>query len=203
MKIGIIGNGNVARALGSLLQGASHEVVFSARAPKDAAREQSFAQAASFGEVVVIAIPYLACASSLPELREALKGKVVIDATNPLNGDWSPILLGEESSGGEEIARVLPQSNIVKAFNTIFADCMSPARINREGQKITAFLCGDQPEAVRLVAQLAEDAGFSPVDTGPLRVARYVEAMAHLNIQLAVAKNGGTNSAFLYHQSRA
>lgn len=208
MKIGILGNGNVGRRLGSLFEAAGHEVLFGVREvgtpPSGQAYHQgTLAQAAEHGELVVIAIPYTACEQVLPPLQSALAGKVVVDATNPLNSDWSPLLLGEQNSAGEQVARLLPHSHVVKAFNTVFADSMVPERMNRAGLKASAFLCGDHPEANLKVAELAAQVGFSPVNAGPLRCARYLEAMAHLNIQIAVGMKGGTHAAFLYHQGAA
>jgi 8-hydroxy-5-deazaflavin:NADPH oxidoreductase len=208
MKIGILGSGNVGQKLSSLFHGAGHEVLIGTReagaAPGNpAVRHGSFAQAAEHGEVVIIAIPYVACEAVLPPLKSSLKGKVVVDATNPLNNDWSPLLLGEQSSAGEQIARLVPDSRVVKAFNTVFADSMTPERLNRGGMKASAFLCGNHPEANDTVAKLAQQAGFAPVNAGSLSCARYLEAMAHLNIQIATKMGGGTNAVFLYHQAAA
>ncbi|NJO40456.1 MAG: hypothetical protein HC865_07275 [Cyanobacteria bacterium RU_5_0] len=136
----------------------------------------------------------------LPELAEATKEKVVIDSTNPLNADWSPKLLGQENSASEEISRLLPEAYVVKAFNTIFADVMNEPV--KDGQAITAFIAGDNDEAKQKVIALARTIGYAPIDTGPLYTARYLESMAHLNIQLAVGQDGGTNAAFIYLQPK-
>lgn len=207
MKIGILGFGNVGRKLAQLLEGADHELIVGVRdrakvadAPYSAG---SLDDAARLSEAVVIAVPYAACAALLPDLAGGLAGKIVIDATNPLNGDWSPLFLGEENSAGEEIARLLPGSRVVKAFNTVFADIMRQDRLDRDGLRTTAFICGDDATANAEVARLAQTIGFAPLITGPLRSARYLEAMAHLNIAIAVAQGGGTNAAFLYHQVKA
>lgn len=206
MKIGILGSGSVGQRLASLFRAAGHDVLLGAREASDAAGPAprgSFAQVAAHGDVVIVAIPYLACEQVLPPLGAALAGKVVVDATNPLNADWSPLLLGEESSAGEQLARLLPDARIVKAFNTVFADSMVPDRLDRGGKQATAFVCGDHPDANRTIADLARQVGFAPVDAGPLRCARYLEAMAHLNIQIAVGMKGGTNAVFLYDQAPA
>ena len=115
MKIGFIGGGNVARHLGSLLQRAGHDVALGVRAgapPGRAAtcRSMSVEEAVAHGEVVVLAVPFGALASVLAPLGSALAGKVVVDATNPVNPDWSPQLLGEESSAAEEVSRLLPDA---------------------------------------------------------------------------------------------
>jgi hypothetical protein len=105
-------------------------------------------------------------------------------------------LLGQENSASEEIDRLLPRAYIVKAFNTIFADAMSQPM--RGGQAIAAFIAGDNEEAKQKVITLASEIGYAPVDTGPLYTARYLESMAHLNIEIAVGRGGGTNAAFIY-----
>jgi 8-hydroxy-5-deazaflavin:NADPH oxidoreductase len=203
MKLGIIGGGSVGQKLAELSQAAGHNVVIGQRDTSKAATGTSWhygslKEAVTHGELVILAIPYLACAEVLAPLADMLAGKIVIDATNPLNPDWSPVLLGEENSAGEEISRLLPRSRVVKAFNTVFADIMTPSKLGRHGRPASLFLCGDDEEVRATVSRFAASLGFAPVDAGPLRCARYLEGMAHLNIQLAVGQGGGTDAAFLY-----
>jgi 8-hydroxy-5-deazaflavin:NADPH oxidoreductase len=73
----------------------------------------------------------------------------------------------------------------------------------RDGQAITAFIAGDHDESKQKVMALATDIGYAPVDTGPLYTARYLESMAHLNIQIAINQGGGTNAAFVYLQQKS
>ncbi len=205
MKISFIGAGNVARALAALFHAAGHEVLLGARDRTDpgALRTGTLEEAASWGEAVIVAVPFAATRELLPALREPLRGKLVIDATNPVNSDWSPMLLGEENSAGEEVARLLPASRVVKAFNTIFADSMRKDRLVREGQRVTCFVASDDSQAAQTVVSLAEAVGLAATTVGPLKMARHLEAVAHLNIQLAVGMKGGTDAAFIYHQRRA
>lgn len=201
MKIAILGFGNVGKQFASLFSKAGHEIVIGLRSVPNQKLPYSFTtfkEAVEVADVVVIAIPFTACADVLPELAEATKGKIVIDSTNPLNADWSPKLLGQENSASEEICRLLSEAYVVKAFNTIFADVMNEPV--RNGQLITAFIAGDNDEAKQKVIALARDIGYAPIDTGPLYTARYLESMAHLNIQIAVGQGGGTNAAFAYLQ---
>jgi 8-hydroxy-5-deazaflavin:NADPH oxidoreductase len=194
MKIGFLGAGSVAIALSTLMQEAGHETFLGARTSGNG----SLHEAVQFGEVIAIAIPYDACANELPKLTADLKDKTVIDITNPVQSDWSPLLLGQENSAAETIAKLLPQSKIVKAFNTIFADVMNKKGMNRDGRIITSFVASDDEKAAATVATLAKTIGFAPVVTGPLKTSRYLEAMAHLNIAIAVEQKGGTNAAFIY-----
>ena len=207
MRISIIGGGNVGSRLAALLAGAGHEVRIGARdgAGSFIAGHQALSveEAIAWAPLIVLALPYGACAQSLPRLSAALAGKIVVDATNPLQPDWSPLLLGQENSGAESIARWLPGARVVKCFNTVFADVMSAQGLLRDGQTVSAFVASDDAAALELVAELAASAGFAAVPCGPLRNARYLEAIAHLNIQLAVALGGGTDAAFIYHRSAA
>jgi 8-hydroxy-5-deazaflavin:NADPH oxidoreductase len=205
-KIGLIGGGNLGRHLASLWVGAGHDVAVGVRGGERhdsgaAYRVVSVEGAAAHGEVVALALPFAALASTLPPLASALAGKVVVDATNPVKDDWSPLPLGEGNSGGEEAGRLLPGARVVKAFNTVFADVMTPTRLARGGRRVTAFVAGDDEAANELVARLAADAGFAPLVVGPLANARYLEAMAHLNIALAVGRGGGTDAAFIYDRA--
>jgi hypothetical protein len=119
----------------------------------------------------------------------------------PLFAQWSPLLLGQDNSAGEEIQRLLPGARVVKAFNTVFADVMTSDRLSRDGQRATTFIAGDDERADDEAAALARSVGFAAVKVGPLSASRYLEAMAHLNIGIAVGQKGGTNAAFLYHQA--
>ena len=198
MKIGILGAGSVGASLAELAKNAGHDVRIAERNPR--APRVDFLEAASFGEIVIIAIPYKAVDSVLPALQVALADKIVIDATNPLNDDWSPLIVGAESSAGEEIAKTLPNSILVKAFNTVFADTMNAEGLERNGDKVTGFVATDSLDAWESVASLQTSMGFNPVYTGGLQNARYLEAMAHLNISIAVGQGGGTKAAFIYNQ---
>jgi 8-hydroxy-5-deazaflavin:NADPH oxidoreductase len=199
MKIAILGFGNVGKQFANLFNQAGHEVIIGVRSTPNQELpypSATFKAAAEVADVIAIAIPFTACTDVLPELAEVTKGKIVIDSTNPLNADWSPKLLGQENSASEEISRFLPEAYTIKAFNTIFADVMNEPV--RDGQAITAFIAGDNNEAKQKVIALANDMGYVPVDTGPLYTARYLESMAHLNIQIAIGQGGGTNAAFVY-----
>ncbi len=206
MKIGIIGGGNLGRRLAALWSGAGYEVAVGVRgsdrlAPGAADRFVSVEGAVAHGEAIVLALPFSALGAALPALAATLAGKIVVDATNPVRDDWSPWPLGGQTSGAEEAARLLLSARVVKAFNTVFADVMTPERLVRGGLRVTAFIAGDDEGANGLVARLAADAGFAPLVVGALANARHLEAMAHLNIALAVGQKGGTDAAFVYHRA--
>ena len=204
MKIAILGFGNVGKQFANLFSKAGHEIIIGLRSSSNSVLpypSATFKEAAEVAEVVAIALPFDACAAVLPELAEVTQRKIVIDSTNPLNADWSPKLLGQENSASEEISRLLPEAYVIKAFNTIFADVMhQPVK---GGQAITAFIAGDNATAKQKVIALATEVGYAPVDTGLLYTARYLESMAHLNIEIAVGQGGGTNAAFVYLQQKS
>ena len=199
MKIAILGFGNVGRQLVKLFSQAGYDVIVGLRSTSNEPAtyySTTFEEAASLANVIVLAIPFLACADVLPAIAHSIDSKIVIDLTNPINPDWSPLLLGEENSAAEEISRLLPKANVVKAFNTIFADAMdSPMR--RE-LAIAAFVAGDSHDAKQTVMTAIAKIGYNPIDAGPLWIARYLESMAHLNIQLAIGQEQGTDAAFAY-----
>jgi len=199
MKISFIGAGNVATSLGKLFSQAGHLVKFGVRTPT--AEQLSISDACQFGEIVCFAIPYGGLNDLLIAHQTVLKDKVVVDITNPINiKDWSPLFLGEDS-GGEQTARLLPASKVVKAFNTIFADVMQSEKQSFDGQKLTTFIASNDTEAAEVIRKLAEEAGFHGLVVGKIEHARHLEAMAHLNIAIALG-GGGTEAGFNYFQRK-
>ena len=192
MKIAILGSGAVGRRLAALFTAAGYPVALGRREEARAACDGA--------DLVLLALPYGAVQEVVQQLGDRLTGKIIIDVTNPVQADWSPLILGAETSAAETIARLLPEARIVKAFNTIFADIMTPAGLDRQGTPVTCFIASDDPAAAAEVAKLAGDIGMAPLLVGPLKIARHLEALAHLNIQIAVGQGGGTNAAFLFHQ---
>ena len=205
MKISFLGGGNFGGSLAQLLAQSGHDVVVGLR---DASRVRAgasyrtgtFESAAIHGEVVIVAIPYQACATTLSAFSAQLDGKIVVDATNPLHDDWSPLLLGQQNSAAEELSRLLPRVRLVRAFNTIFDDIIKSVPVEAVSCQLTAFIAGDDAAANEVVAAVARSAGFAPLLTGALSRARYLKAMAHLNIQVAVVHGGGTHAGFVYRQ---
>jgi 8-hydroxy-5-deazaflavin:NADPH oxidoreductase len=197
MNISFIGAGNVAKSLGALFSNAGHTVFYGIRTPKD--NYLSIAEAIGKSDIVCFAIPFSSMKEVLIANKDALIGKIVVDITNAINiADWSPLFLGEDS-GGEQTARLLPQSKIVKAFNTIFADVMNTDKQKFSSNKVTAFIASDDLDASVLVKGLANDAGFNGFIVGGIKNSRHLEAMAHLNISIALG-GGGTDAGFIYFQ---
>jgi 8-hydroxy-5-deazaflavin:NADPH oxidoreductase len=181
MRIGIIGSGHIGGTLAKLFGRAGHEVVISnSRAPASLtalvadigsqARAAAPAEAAAFGEVVVLAIPY-GKYQTLPAAQ--LKGKVVIDAMNYYSQRDGEIDFGDLTST-ELVARHAPDGRFVKAFNTMYFETLAskgnPA-LSLQG-RLAIFVSGDDPGAKAVVEQLIREIGFAPVDLGSLRDGR-------------------------------
>ncbi|MGZ4882893.1 MAG: NADPH-dependent F420 reductase, partial [Halobacteriota archaeon] len=124
------------------------------------------------------------------EIGSAADGKVLVDVTNAL-GPAMELAVGFSTSSAEEIQKALPDARVVKAFNTVFAQNQSTARVGAE--QLSAFIAGDDDAAKRVVMQLAADIGFDPIDVGALRSARYLEPMGKLIISLGYGLGMGTN----------
>jgi predicted dinucleotide-binding enzyme len=183
MKIAIIGRGNVGTALASGLRKANHEVKFGHRDPKEPVLD-----AAKWGEVIILDVLYEAVNDAARAISTAADGKVLIDVTNALDENME-LTVGFATSAAEELQKQLPKVHVAKAFNTVFASNQSTGRIGKE--QVTAFLAGDDQKTKQVVMQLTREMGFDPVDSGPLRSARYLEPMAVLIIGLAFKMNMG------------
>lgn len=186
-KIGVIGGGNVGGALAQGLGAAGHEV---RTVGNDA---EAVRKAASWAEVVVLAVPFGALDDVVRTAGELLKGKPVVDVTNALDAQAN-LALGYSTSGAEELQRKLPGTHVVKAFNTVFAPHMPSGRLGDE--PLTVFVAGDDDTAKSTVLELARGIGFDAVDGGPLRNARLLEPLGYLNIQLGYVLGMGTQIGF-------
>ena len=204
MNIGILGAGNVGGTLGEAFAKVGHNVCFGVRDAGSAEvkalldRMQgrgsagSLADAAAFGTVVVNALPWGAVKDALLPLD--LKGKTLLDCTNPLMPDLAGLEVGTTTSGGEQVASWAPGASVVKIFNTTGYDNMADPTY--KGQGISMFYCGDDADAKKIAAGLAQEIGFSPMDAGPLTNARVLEPYALLWIWLAVFGGMGRDFAF-------
>jgi 8-hydroxy-5-deazaflavin:NADPH oxidoreductase len=205
MKIGIIGSGNVGGALGGRWAKLGHEVVFGTRNPasgdvqKLAARASgktsaaTLADTANGGEVLLLATPWQATQQIVAGLGD-LSGKILIDATNPIRADFTGLIYGNDTSGGEQVANWARGAKVVKAFNTVGANIMTDPSF--EGHKPVMFYCGDDSEAKLVVKKLIHELVFEAVDAGPLDQARLLEPFAFLWISLALKRGLGREFAF-------
>lgn len=203
MKITVIGTGNMGAAFLKQLSHAGHTVRVTGR---DAAKAQSVAAqypgveavgpagAAQGSEIVVLATGYGDAVEALRSLGD-LSGTTVIDITNPLTADYMGLTIGHDTSAAEEIAKAVPGAQIVKAFNTLFAQVLADGPAFANGQRASVFFAGDSADAKARVKSLIESLGFQHVDAGGLKNARYLEPLAGLNIYLGYGAGLGTSIA--------
>ncbi len=209
MKVGIIGTGEVGRALGSGFTALSRDVMIGARDAKNPkardwahkagprAQAGTFADAAKFGEVLVLATLWSGTENAIRlATPAAFAGKVVLDATNPLvfRPDAPPTLaLGQTDSGGEQVQRWLPKSRVVKVFNTVgHAHMVNP---KFPGGPPDMFICGNDSGAKELVTAICKDFGWPAIDAGGMESARLLEPLCILWVNYGV-RSGGWDHAF-------
>ncbi len=203
MKITVIGAGNMGTAFVKQLTRAGHQVSVTARdaakaaqvaAAHPGARAVPAAGAAEDADAVVLATGY---ADAVAALRSAgkLDGKVVVDITNPLTADYMGLTIGHSTSAAEEIAKAVPGAEVVKAFNTVFAQVLADGADFGNGRKVEVFVASDSERAKQTARAIAESIGFAVVDAGPLRNARYLEPLAGLNIYFGYGAGLGTGIA--------
>lgn len=197
MKIGIVGAGRMGSALARLWAKAGHEVILSDIMPREKleaiahdigpqARVAGVEEAARVAEVLLLAVPW-ASVRDVVAACGSLAGKIVLDVINPVKADFSDLEFGFTTSASEEIAKLADGARVCKALNTIPSPVFHLPECKISGMKVSGFYCGDDDEAKRTVAQLVADAGFEPVDCGPLSSARYLEAVGMLLIRIVVA----------------
>jgi 8-hydroxy-5-deazaflavin:NADPH oxidoreductase len=183
MQIGIIGSGRVGSALGSVWAKAGNEVMFSSRHLENDrklaaevganARAGTPQQAAAFGQVLLIAVPYSAFPELIRSLGDSFKGKVVINASNPFPQRDGEIASDARAKGvGLFDAQMLPGAHIVRAFNAVSAARMASA--HEDPGKLGMPIAGDDREALEVASQLVREAGFEPVVVGGLDMGKYL-----------------------------
>jgi predicted dinucleotide-binding enzyme len=190
-SISVIGLGGMARALAgrALAGGNAVEIIGRDRTKVEklaaalGATSVGTAGTAPTGDIVILAVPYSSAAAVISEYGEALRGKVIIDITNPINADFTDFVTPEGSSGAQEITKVAPASaHVVKAFNTLFSHVLAAGPV--DGRPLDVFIAGNDSPAKARVSAFIESMGLRPMDTGPLSMARTLENVALLNLGL-------------------
>ena len=182
LRIGIIGTGRIGGALATHWTRAGHEVLMSSRHPEELrplatslgarARVGMPREAAAFGEVVLVSVPYAAIPDIGKENAAALKGKVVLDTSNPVeNRDGAMALAAQKKGAGVATAEFLPGARVVRAFNCIPAASLAN-NANRKPERIAIPIGGDDAQALAVAERLVRDAGFDPVVVGSLAQTR-------------------------------
>jgi 8-hydroxy-5-deazaflavin:NADPH oxidoreductase len=177
--VSIIGSGNMGQAVSGLAAkgGNSVELFNSADADKRVT-----------GDIVVLAVPFAAVAGVVEARREELAGKVVVDLTNPIDFEtFDGLVVPADSSAAAGIAAALPQSRVVKAFNTNFGGTLVSGTVGGAATT-TVLIAGDDADAKAAVSALVQGGGLRAVDAGGIKRARELEALAFLQITLAAGE---------------
>lgn len=176
--VSILGTGNMGSAIASVVEQGGNTVQLLGRSDTDQP---------VLGEIVVLAVPYPAVSQVLAERGEQLAGKVVVDITNPLDFQtFDSLTVPADSSAADEIAAALPNSTVLKAFNTTFAATLASGTIG--GHPTTVLIAGDDADAKAQLAEVVTAGGLRTIDAGTLRRARELEALGFLQISLAAGE---------------
>jgi 8-hydroxy-5-deazaflavin:NADPH oxidoreductase len=186
MKIGVIGSGRVGGTVGELWVKAGHEVMFSsldlehdkalAARLGAGARAGTSKEAAAFGDVLFIAVPYAALPQVGRDLGDAVKGKIVLDASNPIPGRDGDMAIEARAKGtGIASPQFLPGARLARAFNCVGYTSMK-SEAHRAGERLGIPLAADDAAALQVAVRLVQDAGFEPVVVGGLARAKDFDA---------------------------
>jgi hypothetical protein len=182
----IFGSGNMGTAIDGVLTsgGAVVEHIGSADSNAEIA-----------GDIVILAVPYPALADIIANYGEQLAGKVVVDITNPLNFEtFDSLTVPAESSAAAELAEALPESKVLKAFNTTFAATLGAKAVGPN--TTTVLIAGDDTDAKAALAAMISAGGVDAIDAGALSRARELEAIGFLQLTLAVGEKIGWTGGF-------
>lgn len=176
--VSIIGTGNMGSAIASIVTtgGNTVEVLNTSDADKVVT-----------GDIVVLAVPYPAVQDIVSKRSDQLAGKIVVDITNPLDfATFDSLVVPADGSATAEIAAALPNSRVLKAFNTTFAATLATGTVG--GQPTTVLIAGDDADAKALLAGIITSGGLKAVDAGSLRRARELESLGFLQLTLAAGE---------------
>jgi len=182
LRIGVIGSGRIGGTVGELWAKAGHQVMFSsldlehdkalAARVGAGARAGTPKEAAAFGEVLLVSVPYSALPQLGRDLGDLLKGKIVLDTCNPIPGRDGDMALEARAKGtGVASPQFLPGARLVRAFNSVGHTSLR-SEAHRSGERIAIPLAADDPVALQTAVRLVRDAGFEPVAVGPLARAK-------------------------------
>jgi 8-hydroxy-5-deazaflavin:NADPH oxidoreductase len=214
VRIGILGSGLMGGKLGTLFARAGHEVVFSyarsegkldrlARSAQGGARAGAPREAARDADALLLAVHWSRVDDVLAQAGD-VAGKVVLSCSLPMNSDDTALVVGQTSSGAEELAKKIPTARVVAAFNTVPSEVLFDVYAGRrKASRPSLVYCGDDRRAKTTAARLIRDVGFEPLDSGPLRIARYTEPFGLLVAQLAYERKGGPRLAYTFQRFKS
>jgi 8-hydroxy-5-deazaflavin:NADPH oxidoreductase len=211
MRIGILGSGLMGAKLGTIFARAGHEVVFSyaqsndklkklAREAQGTVRAGTPGEAAMEADALLLAVHWSRVDDVLKQAGD-LSGKVILTCSLPMDAANTKLIIANNSSGAEELAKKLPRAKIVCAFNTVPSEVLFGVyEAKRKATRPSLVYCGDDQSAKDVAVKLIRDVGFDPIDAGPLRIARYTEPFALLVAQLAYEGEGGPELAYRFER---
>ena len=174
-NLSILGTGNMGQAIAGIAAKGGHNVQQLGENDLDTAVT---------GDVVVLAVPYPAVADVIAQRGEQLSGKIVVDITNPLNFEtFDSLVVPADSSAAAKISRALPNSRVLKAFNTTFAGTLAAGTVGP--LTTTVLIAGDDADAKSTLAGIVTSGGLNAIDAGALTRARELEAIGFLQLTLA------------------
>lgn len=138
-------------------------------------------------DIIILAVPFEAEKEIAEKIKEVANQKIVISIANPLNQTYDGLVTAPGTSAAEELQKILPDSKVIKSFNTTFAADFSTPII--DGKQADAFIAGNDEDALEIVKELVRTAGFNPIVAGNLSVSRTLENMQLLLIQLGMKYN--------------
>lgn len=205
MKIGILGSGEVGRALALAFKSEGHEVMIATRDPKSPKAAElaelgvvvgDFSDAAKFAELAVLCTLWTGTESAIKLIGpDSLAQKIVIDVTNPLDtssGMPPSLLIGHNDSAGEQVQRWLPKAKVVKAFNTVGNTYMY--KPNFADGTPTMFYCGNDTGAKEVVKTILLSFGWQACDIGDITGSRELEPMCILWVKIGMQSNNWNNA---------
>lgn len=194
MNVTIIGTGNMAKGIATRLVSGGHKVTFHAKDEtkgEELIAELKGTSVATVGnttdEIVVLAVPYGEVENIAKEYN-GFDGKIVVDITNPVDSATFQLIPAPGESGAQEIAKLLPNAKVLKAFNTTLAGALVAGTI--EGKQLDVFVAGDDLDAKKTLSEVINTSGMRAIDVGPLANARHLEGFGL--IQMAVQDQIGT-----------
>jgi predicted dinucleotide-binding enzyme len=209
MRVGILGSGLMGGKLGTIFARAGHEVVFSYARSNDKlkklvrhaqgnARAGTPVEAAKEADALLLAMHWSRIDDVLKQVRD-LSRKVIVTCCLPMDSANTKLIIGTTTSGAEELARKVPSSKVVCAFNTVPSEVLFGVFEARSKKPRPSLVyCGDDQSAKDVAAKLIDDAGFDAADVGPLRIARYTEPFALLVGEIAYNRQGGPEIAYRF-----
>jgi NADPH-dependent F420 reductase len=203
-SIGLVGAGGMGRSILRTLTAGGHTVTVADRDPQEAAAAageagEGRASAGSLAEalaadIVVLAIWYPGTVELARAHGEVLRGTIVVDVANPLDATYTGLTVDPTTSAAEELARAVPGSRVVKAFNTLPSTTLAAGGV--EGRRLDTFVASDDEGAKAQVMELLRTSGMRALDGGALASSRLLERLTAFTIELSQRYDTGSAYAF-------